>query len=94
MAISEGHYKDSSAANVPDFSGTFIDYVESYGRSFEVGLATRYHLSHHPLDVMKMAQLGLGMWRRGRVDFTPNRIRNIDQLKAILKKAKEIGEAA
>ncbi|GAB4447215.1 MAG: hypothetical protein Kow0031_29790 [Anaerolineae bacterium] len=93
MAISEGHYKDSSAAHVPDFSGTFIEYVESYGRSFEVGLATRYHLSHHPLDVVKMAQLGLGMLRRGRMDLTPNRIKGIDQLKAILSKAKEIGEA-
>lgn len=94
MAIKEGHYKESDAAHVPDFSGTFIEYVESYGRSFEVGLATRYHLSHHPLDVMKMAQLGLGMLRRGRIDLTPNRIKGIDQLKAILAKAKQIGEAA
>jgi heterodisulfide reductase subunit C len=94
MAIREGHYKESSAADVPDFSGTFIEYVESYGRSFEVGLATRYHLSHHPLDMMKMAQFGLGMLRRGRIDLVPNRIKGIDQLQAILAKAKELGEAA
>lgn len=94
MAIKEGRYKESSAADAPDFSGTFIEYVESYGRSFEVGLATRYHLSHHPLDMMKMAQLGLGMLRRGRIDLTPNRINGIDQLQAILAKAKEIGDAA
>jgi heterodisulfide reductase subunit C len=94
MAISEDHYRESSAADAPDFSGTFIEYVESYGRSFEVGLATRYHLSHHPLDMIKMAPMALGMLRRGRMDLTPNRIKGIDQLKAILAKAKEIGGAA
>ena len=91
MAIKEGHYKESTAANAPDFSGTFIDFVESYGRSFEVGLATRYRLSHHPLDMVKMAPMALGMLRRGRMDLTPNRIKGIDQLRAILDKAKEIG---
>ena len=94
MAIKEGHYKESTAASAPDFSGTFIDFVESYGRSFEVGLATRYHLSHHPLDMVKMAPMALGMLRRGRMDLTPNRIKGIDQLRAILDKAKEIGGAS
>ena len=93
MAIQEGHYRESSLANAPDFSGKFIEYVESNGRSFEVGLATRYHLTHHPLDMVKMAQLGIGMLRRGRMDLTPNKINDIDQLKAILAKAKEIGGA-
>ena len=95
MAIKEGHYKESSASDAPDFSGTFIDFVESYGRSFELGLATRYHLRHHPLGAMKMAtSMGLEMLRKGRMDLTPNRIKGIDQLNAILDKAKEIGGAA
>lgn len=95
MAIKEGHYKESSASDAPDFSGTFIDFVESYGRSFELGLATRYHLRHHPLGAMKMAtSMGLEMLRKGRMDLTPNRIKGIDQLQAILDKAKEIGGAA
>ena len=95
MAIKEGHYKESSASDAPDFSGTFIDMVESYGRSFELGLATRYHLRHHPLGAMKMAtSMGLEMLRKGRMDLTPNRIKGIDQLNAILDKAKEIGGAA
>jgi heterodisulfide reductase subunit C len=93
MAIKRGHYKESSLASAPDFSGKFIEYVESNGRSFEVGLATRYHLTHHPLDMVKMAPMALGMLRRGRMDLTPTRIKGIDQLKAILAKAKEIGAA-
>ena len=94
MAIKEGHYKESSASDAPDFSGTFIDFVEHYGRSFELGLATRYHLRHHPLGAMKMAtSMGLEMLRKGRMDLTPNRIKGIDQLQSILDKAKEIGGA-
>ena len=91
MAIKEGAYHESSAADAPDFSETFIDFVEGYGRSFELGLATRYHLRHHPLGAMKMAGFGLGMLMKGRMDLTPNKIEGIDQLKAILAKAKELG---
>lgn len=95
MAIKEGNYKDSSAADAPDFSDTFIDYVKAYGRSFELGLATRYHLRHHPLGAMKMAtHMGLEMFLKGRMDLTPTRIKDIDQLQAILEKAKELGGAA
>jgi heterodisulfide reductase subunit C len=92
MAIKEGLYRESSATSAPEFSETFIDYVENYGRSFELGVATRYHLRHHPLQAMGMATgMGLGMLRKGRMDLTPTRIKNIDQLKAILAKAKELG---
>ncbi len=91
FAIREGHYRESDKAEAPDFSGTFMDYVENYGRSFEFGLATRFHLRHHPLDMMKMAPIGLGMWRKGRMDLTPKRIKNIEQLKDILNKARQLG---
>lgn len=94
MAVKEGLYEKSSASDASEFSQTFIDYVENYGRSFELGLATRYHLTHHPLGMVKMAPMGLEMLRKGRMDLTPKRIEGIDQLKAILAKAKEIGGAA
>ena len=38
MAIEANLYQDSTA---PDFSQTFIGMVEDYGRSFELGLASR-----------------------------------------------------
>ncbi len=94
MAIQEGLYRESSAAEAPEFSGTFIDYVENYGRSFELGLATRYHLRHNPIGAVRMAtSMGLGMLRKGRMDLTPKRIKGLNQLKAILAKAKELGGA-
>ena len=92
MAIEEGYFRESSASEAPDFSETFIDYVEHYGRSFELGLATRYHLKHHPLGMFKMAGMGLNMLLKGRMDLKPNRIQNLDQLQAILSKAKELEE--
>lgn len=96
MSIKEGLYNKNktSAPEASGFAETFIDYVENYGRSFELGLATRHHLLHHPLDAIKMVPIGLGMWRKKRLDLTPKRIKGIGQLKAILGKAKELEGAA
>jgi len=95
MAIQEGLYRESSAASAPGFSETFIDYVDTYGRSFELGVATWHHLRHHPLKAVGMATgMGLEMLRKGRMDLTPNRIEGMDQLKSILNKAKELGGEA
>ncbi|MCU0934351.1 MAG: 4Fe-4S dicluster domain-containing protein [Thiobacillaceae bacterium] len=87
MAIEAGLYHDAS---LPDFSETFVDYVEKYGRSFELGIATRFNLRHHPLSLAGMAPLGLGMLKRGRMDLTPHKIDNMAQLTAILEKAKAL----
>jgi heterodisulfide reductase subunit C len=92
FSIREGYSHESSATDAPGFSQTFISYVENYGRAFELGIATQYHLTHHPLGTIKMAPMALGLLRKGRMDLTPNRIKNVDQLKAILAKAKEMGE--
>jgi len=87
MAV-EAKYYDSSDA--PDFSESFIGYVEKYGRSFEMGLATRYHLTHKPLSKFSYGPFALGMLMKNRVSLRPERIENIDQLRAILDKAKSL----
>jgi heterodisulfide reductase subunit C len=87
MAIREKLYDDSTA---PDFSQTFIGYIENYGRSFELGLATRHHLRHRLAQIPSMMPMGLGMLTRGRMDLTPQRIEQIDQLQAILAYAIEL----
>lgn len=92
MAIREGFSKESTASDAPGFSQSFIAFVENYGRSFELGLATRYHLTHHPLEVYKMAPMGLGMLRRGRMDLAPKSIKGVNELKAILNRAKQLEE--
>jgi heterodisulfide reductase subunit C/quinone-modifying oxidoreductase subunit QmoC len=87
MAIERGKYHRDAHA---DFSNSFIGYVEQYGRSFEFGLATRYHLTHHPLDAVRKGGLGFQMLQKGRLSANPERIENISQLSAILAEAKRI----
>jgi len=87
MAIQAKLYKDSTA---PDFSQTFVDMVETYGRSYEFGLATRHYLKHFPMRLPGMAPMGLGMLTKKRMDITPTRIEGIDQLTAILDRAKTL----
>ncbi len=87
MAIEAKLYQDSTAA---DFSQTFIGMVEEFGRSFELGLATQHYLKHFPLRLPGMAPMGMGMLSKKRMGLTPKRIKNIRQLKAILKRAKEL----
>ncbi len=87
MAIKNKLYKDATA---PDFSQTFVEMVENYGRSYEFGLATRHYLKHFPLRLPNMAPMGLGMLTKKRMDLRPKKIKGIDQLQAILERAKEV----
>jgi heterodisulfide reductase subunit C len=87
MAIENGHYEDATA---PDLSKSFVGQVENYGRSFELGLATRHYLRHMPSKLFKSAQMGMGMLSRERLDLSPNRIEGTKQLQSILQRAKEL----
>jgi heterodisulfide reductase subunit C len=87
MAIQAKLFQSSTA---PDFSQTFVDMVEEYGRSFELGLASRHYLKHFPLRLPNMAPMGMGMLSRKRMSLLPKRIQHLEQLKAILKRAKEL----
>jgi heterodisulfide reductase subunit C len=90
MAIEANLYEERVA---PDLADSFVGYVEHYGRSFEFGLATRHYLRHQPLHLLGKAQMGLGMLSKDRLELTPTKIDNIEQLQAILQQAKEIEEA-
>jgi len=90
MAIQADMYEEDKAAG---FSQSFVGHVDNYGRSFELGLATRHYLRHQPLGLVGKASFGLGMYRQGRLDLTPQKIDSIDQFKAIMKKANELEKA-
>lgn len=89
LAIKANLFDDSKA---PDLSKTFVGQIENTGRSYELGLATRHYLRHQPLKLVGSAPFGLGMLSRGRLDVTPQRIEALEQLKAILNKAKELDQ--
>jgi heterodisulfide reductase subunit C/quinone-modifying oxidoreductase subunit QmoC len=64
--------------------------VENYGLSFELGLATRHYLKHYPLRLPGMAPMSFGLLTRKRISIVPRRIKKMDQLRAILDKAKQL----
>ena len=89
MAIEKRQYTDSTA---PDWSQTFVEYVENYGRSFEFGLATRHFLRHRPTGWVDTAQMGFGMLTKGRMDLAAHKIDGVKQLNDILDRAKALEE--
>ena len=82
-----GRHQNTDA---PALAKTFTNFVNKYGRSFEFGLATGYHLLRRPVSMMKMGPMGLQMFARRRMALRPTRIRQLSQLQAIIKKAKEL----
>jgi heterodisulfide reductase subunit C len=91
MAVKEKTIHDSTA---PDFSKIFIFWVEHYGRAFELGLMGPHMLRHNSFGLFKIAGMGMGMITKGRMAFTPSRIKGIKGLKAIISKAKQLEVAA
>ncbi len=91
MAIAEHRYSHTDA---PAMAKTFTDFVEMFGRSYEAGLATGYHLLKRwkPLRLAQMAPMGIQIFTRGRMAIMPTKIRQVDQLRAIINKAKELSK--
>ncbi len=87
MAVEEGRYQSSTG---PDFSNTFVDMVENMGRSFELGLASVHYLKHFPLRLPSLTPMAFGLLTKKRMSIVPKRIKQLSQLKAILKRAKEL----
>ncbi len=86
IADREGTTPGSAA---PDFSRTFIGNIDRYGRSYEMGLVAKHYLRHYPLRLPGMAPAGISMLAKGRMSLGIRRIRQLDQLKAILERAGE-----
>jgi heterodisulfide reductase subunit C len=90
MSHQAGLVQDTSA---PALATTFTGLIRKYGRSFELGLATRYYLRNKPASLMRMGPLGLSMLRHGRLGMVPDRIHNLSQLTAIIERAAAGGES-
>jgi heterodisulfide reductase subunit C len=88
LAIAGEKYKGTDA---PKLAKTFTDMVERFGRSYEAGLATMYYLLNRPVALMKMMPMGASIFFKGRMAIRPTKIKNVEQLQAIIKKAREIG---
>jgi heterodisulfide reductase subunit C len=72
-------------------ASTFASFVERFGRSFEFGLASRFYMTRRPASMRRLGPLGLSMVRHGRISLRPERIREIAELRSIIRKARELG---
>ena len=82
----------AKGTTAPALAKSFTYWVEHYGRTFEIGLALMYYTFNKPIPLMKMGMsMGPKMFLRGRMGLLPTKIRNTQQLQAIIKKAKELG---
>jgi heterodisulfide reductase subunit C len=77
---------------VHTLSSTFMQNVYKYGRNYELGLGVKYLLRSDFVKLFTIAGYGLSLIRRGRMGLLPKRIKRINQIQAIIKKANEFGE--
>jgi len=73
-------------------SRAFIDNVYKYGRNYELGLGIHYLLRVSPGKLMGNAGFGLAMISRGRLNVLPKTIKKVNEVRAIIDRAKQLGE--
>jgi len=77
---------------VHTLSKTFIDNVYRYGRNYELGLGIRYFLRSDFAKLFTNIGFGWSMFRRGRLGLLPKKIKRVNQVRAIIKRANEFPE--
>jgi heterodisulfide reductase subunit C len=87
MAEHQKSYRDKTP---PHFASVFVGQVEMFGRSWELGLTARHYLRHFILRLPRMTPMAIGLFMRGRIGILPHRIRQRQQLHAIIRKAEEL----
>jgi hypothetical protein len=86
MALKDGRSRRGSMARA--FYKTFVDIVERDGKSYEPELMTRSMLKTNPLQLLRSSTLGLKLFKHHRFPLLRHRIRAIEDLKKIIKRAK------
>jgi len=89
LAVAEGKTKGKKAVVL---SKNFARMVNTYGRNHETELMTRYILGADLLHAWKFVPQGWKLFSNGRLPLFPHRMKNIEQLKKILRKVDELGE--
>jgi quinone-modifying oxidoreductase, subunit QmoC len=88
MAIRENRQRSRKAGA---FAKNFVDIVTRYGRNREAELLVRYTLATNPLGGIAQAPVGMALFARGRMPLGGGKVRDIEGLRKIVKKAQELG---
>jgi quinone-modifying oxidoreductase, subunit QmoC len=73
-------------------SRAFIENVYKYGRNYEMGLGIHYLLRVAPTKLLGNAGFGFSMISRGRLNIFPKTIKKVHEVRAIIDRAKQLGE--
>jgi heterodisulfide reductase subunit C len=94
IAIKEG--REAENPRSPPVYESFMELVEGYGRLFEpmlmakIAMRTRERPLDAAKDLLKEAPLGIEMARKGKLALFPHRTRDLDQVRKIMKKVREM----
>ncbi len=89
LAVKEGKARGKKAAIL---SKNFARLVNKYGRNHETELMTRYIIEAEPHHALNFVPQGWRLFSNRRLPLKPHRIKNIEQLRKILRKVDELGE--
>ena len=89
LAMAEG--KVEGATRAVAMATSFASQIEKRGRNHETSLLMAYYMKTNPFAMLGMAPLGAKLLSRGRMPLTGEKIRGIDQIRAIVAKTREIG---
>ena len=80
LSIAKGLARDREAT----FSSTFLEVLKRHGRMYEPEVLARYFAAEANLGaILKMAPVGLRMFRKGKIGLRPERIENAGELAEI-----------
>ncbi len=88
VAMEKGLYPERFPVYV--LSRTFVRLVNRYGRNHELLLLLLYHVRRNPLELLRLAPLGLALWRKGRVALLPKAIRGIEAIRKMVEASRAL----
>jgi len=81
LGIEYGLY--AKKATAPVLSREFVKMVDKHGRNPELNLLGWFYMKTNPFGLLKMAPLGLKLFKRGRLAFRPSKMKRQYELARI-----------
>jgi heterodisulfide reductase subunit C len=75
---------------VHSLSETFVNIMNKFGRLHEPLFLVTFLMKTNPFKLFNFMPLGIRMAKRKRIAYIPSRIKNINSLKKIIKKAEQM----
>ncbi len=93
MAETKGYVLGQKNASI--FHKSFLDSIEKYGRVYEIGMIRDFTIKASGLfgkffdgSLMRDGKLGIKLIKKGKLGFSPHKIKGTAQIKEIFKKLK------